>query len=454
MKGVLSSRVVIEYLMPNALKISDFMAGPVKEFSLYDCVRSIPSVVDGFKVSQRKAIFGALKTGAVSDEVKVSQLANAVAGVSHYHHGEGSMAGTIVGMAQTFPGSNNVNFFEPEGSFGSRLDHGAGAARYIFTKLTPSFRKLFHRDDDLILKHLDEDGAAIEPNFYLPILPVVLINGASGVGTGFATEICGYNPEDLRKYILNRLEGKRQSVKLVPWYRDYHGTVTRTATGQVVFKGKLEKVNSTTIRVTELPIGMQQQDYRDLLIKWIDSGFVKDYNDSSTRLSFDFELKVPRSTGYLGDEELYHKLKLIGRTTENFTVWLPNDKLRCFSSAEELCDYFSDFRVKKYEERRAALVVKYQALLASLQEKLRFVKFYLANAEKFSKKTKLELETLLKAEGFVNVAELVAIRIYQLTKDMIEELEKEILEAGKTLVYYEGTCAADMYVKELKELKL
>lgn len=442
--------------MPNTVRVKEFLAGPVREFSLYDNVRSIPSLVDGFKVSQRKAVFGALKRGIVypHDTVKVGNIASAISEVAAYHHGEGSMAGTVVGMAQTFPGANNINYFDPDGQFGSRLSPQAGASRYIFTRLTQSFRKLFPKDDDLILEHLNEDGQDIEPNYYLPILPNVLINGARGMGTGFATNICCYNPEDLRKYTLQHLEGKKSTVALVPWYRGYHGTVTRTATGQVVFRGKLEKVNSTKLRITELPVGTYLQDYLEHLIALMESGFIKDFDDNSTELSFDFTVTVPRTTGYLDEDELYAKFKLIGRETENFTVWTPSGKIRCFDSAEQLCDYFIDFRLTKYEQRRLALVAKYQVDLDWLNEKLRFVRFYLANAERFSRKTRAELEQLLTEAKFVKIGELLDIRIYQLTKDMIEKLESEIAEVEALVKHYQTTTATALYVKELKELKL
>ena len=133
---------------------SDFVYKELVHFARYDVMRAIPSMVDGFKPTQRKIAFSAFKRGLKTD-VKVAQFAGYVAEHSAYHHGEVSMQGSIVAMAQDFVGSNNINFLYPSGQFGTRLQGGkdAASARYIYTRLQPIARLIFHPDDDAILEY-------------------------------------------------------------------------------------------------------------------------------------------------------------------------------------------------------------------------------------------------------------------------------------------------------------
>lgn len=435
-------------------RVKDFLSGPVRDFSLYDCERSIPSIVDGFKPSQRKVVYGLLKKGESSGEIKVAQLASHVAAVSSYHHGEASLESTIVGLAQNYSGSNNMNFLSPEGQFGSRLSSEPSAGRYIFTHFTPEFRKIFKKEDDIILNHLEDDGMRIEPDFYLPIIPTILVNGSRGMGTGFACNILGYNPTDIQKYILNLLKGKKQNIDLIPWYKGFTGTIEKTEEGQIVFTGKLTVVNSTTIEITELPIGTYLDDYKEVLNKLEDAGLIKDYDDHSTEKAFKFIINCPRATTYLSEEVLYKKFKLISRETENFTVWLPHDKLKKFESANDLCDYFVLFRLEKYEERRLKLIENYTHDLNWLKTVLRFIHFYLKNSDKFKNTSKDKLIELLIQNKFSEYEKLLSLQIWSLTRDKIEDLEEKIKNTQEIIDSLEKDNNIDMYIRELESLKL
>jgi DNA topoisomerase-2 len=439
------------------VRVADLFAGPVREFSIYNNKRMIPSVVDGFKPSQRKVIYGTLKKSPNIDHdkgIKVAQLANYIAEITDYHHGEGSLSGAIVGMAQNFPGSNNLNYLKPIGQFGSRLSPSAGADRYIFTDIMPIFRKLFPKEDDLILISEEEDGEQIEPKYYLPILPNVLINGSDGMATGHATYILQYSPDDLKKYTLNVLKEKKQNIKLVPWWRGYTGTVTRGVSGQVTITGKLEKINTTTVKITELPIAIWEDDYKEFLIDLEEKGVVKNFKSDSSESGWDWTITVPREVGYKDVEELYKIFKLSTRQSENFTVWLPTGKLKNFATAEELCDYFIGFRLTKYEERRLAKIKELNEILLELNERLRFIKYYIGNSDKVAKKTKAELTELLVKEGFKLIDRLLEIKIYNLTKDQIEKLENDIIETQKRLDHYNNTTDKALYIADLDALDL
>ena len=174
---------------------TDFINKELIHFSKYDCDRSIPNLMDGLKISLRKILYSAFKKN-LHTEIKVAQFTGYVSEHSGYHHGEASLNAAIVGMAQNFVGSNNINLLVPSGQFGTRLQGGKDSAseRYIFTFLNNITRAIFPAVDDNILKYLDDDGQIVEPLFYAPIIPMVLVNGTKGIGTGFSTDIMCYNP--------------------------------------------------------------------------------------------------------------------------------------------------------------------------------------------------------------------------------------------------------------------
>jgi DNA topoisomerase-2 len=180
------------------VRYEEFINNEMIHFSTYDCARSIPNMVDGLKISLRKILFSAFKRKLTS-EIKVAQFSGYVSEHSAYHHGEASLNGAIVNMAQNFVGSNNINLLEPNGQFGTRLHGGDDSAseRYIFTMLNSLTRYMFPEADDAILSYLNDDGTIVEPEYYVPILPFALINGISGIGTGFSCNIAPYHPKDL-----------------------------------------------------------------------------------------------------------------------------------------------------------------------------------------------------------------------------------------------------------------
>lgn len=433
------------------MKLKTFFDDEFKLFSIYDCQRSIPSVIDGFKTSQRKCIFGMIKRGENAGEIKVAQASGWISQCSDYKHGEQSLNETIVGLAQNYTGSNNLNYFKPSGQFGSRLSSEASAPRYIFTEFTDSFRKIFKKDDDIILNHLYSDGQQIEPEYYIPILPSLLINGAKGVGTGYACNVLKYNPEDLKNNILTILKGKTPDP-IIPWYRGFKGTVTTNGL-QVINTGVYEVINTTKIRITELPIGVYLDDYKKHLFKLQDAGTIKDFTHNCTEETFDFLVTVPRNTTQMTHDDIITKFKLVGRDTQNLTLWNETGHIKVFHDTQDIIDYFVDFRLTKYEERRTRLLEILKKDLEIFLDKQRFIQFYIDNSKKISGLNKKELEQLLTDNEFKYIDKLLDMRIYNLTKDDIAKLENQIEKLNKEILGLEKTNCIKMYTKELNELE-
>jgi DNA topoisomerase-2 len=388
--------------------------------------------------------------------MQVERLSSFVAAVTDYHHGVGSLGSTIVGMANNYAGSNNCNLFVPEGQFGSRLTADPAALRYIETKLSPYFRTIFPKADDQILEHHEVDGEKIEPKTYAPLLPMVLVNGAQGTGTGHACLILSYKPTDIRDAVLQVLAGKKLKPRtLTPWFNGFTGAVERNQeTGQVTITGKLDVVNSTTIKVTELPIGTYLDQYKDRLNKLEDAEFIKDYEDRSTEGGFDFTVTVPRSTTALPLDELYRKFGLVSRDTENFTVWNIGGTLQRFECAEALVEAFVPWRLEVMETRRQFLIADLKEQVRFASEVIRFIRFYLANVKVFRDTGKKELVAVLLQNNFVDYDRLLSMQIWSLTKDKIAELEDKLAGLKSALAKIEADTALDMYRRELKAMEL
>lgn len=273
------------------LTYQDFIHKELIHFSNADNLRSIPSVIDGLKPGQRKILFACFKR-KLKNEIKVAQLSGYVAEHSAYHHGEMSLCSTIVNMAQDFVGSNNINLLMPIGQFGTRSLGGKEAAspRYIFTNLNPMTRMIFSEEDDHLMNYIEEEGMTIEPTYYVPVIPVVLVNGTEGIGTGWSTSIPQFNPLD----IIENIEAKLRSQefkRMMPWSRGFRGAITSTEGNKFTVEGIWTKQDKHTIKITELPLKRWTTDTKELLEQLMQSGEVTDMKEFHKDNTVDFEVK-------------------------------------------------------------------------------------------------------------------------------------------------------------------
>jgi DNA topoisomerase-2 len=383
--------------------------------------------------------------------MKVAQLASSVAYETQYHHGEQGIAGVICNLAQDFTGSNNLNWLDPIGQFGSRLSPVPAAARYIFTKLSKNFRLYFRKEDDIILEHLFEDDFKIEPNFFVPILPGVLLNNSLGIGTGFASTILSRDPKELAKYIKAKLSGSSKKFQLLPHFRGFKGSVTRLDDNKYQIKGSICRINATQVKITELPVGMYLDDIKKQLNKLVENNSIKDYEDNSTEEGFDIDVFYQRGIlNSMEDDTILEKLKLVTTVTENLTCWLPTGKLRKFGSVNEIIDYFIDWRLGKYTDRIDKLIEILDSDIVELNERVRFIYFYLGNVNKFKNASKIELFSILEENNFDS--KLLDMKIWNLTGDRIIELEQKVKSLVEQKVELQETTNIVLYAKELEQI--
>lgn len=427
-----------------SLKISDFIDSDFRSFSTYDCVINIPNMIDGFKVSQRKVMWGVQKEGK---KTTVERYSSKIADMSAYHHGAKNLESVIVGLAQDFDCSNNVNWLEPDGQFGNILDPNASSGRYISAGPISNFRKWFSKDDDIILEYEYEDGEQIEPRYFIPIVPTILFNGSSGIGTGYACTVLQYKPEDVVRNVKEVLKGKRQS-KLIPWYRGYKGLIQKVE-GQTIFTGKFERINSTKLRITQLPIGYTIDKYKGILAKLIDNEVIKDYDDESTEAGWDITIIASRDFIGQPDSVLIDKLQLVSRDSENIVVWDEKGKIKRFENPEDLLEYFVEVRLAFYDKRRLALIDALKVDIDWKNTKARFIQYYIDNVDFFKDTKKDKLIERLIEDGFPEYDKLLAMSMWNLTKEKIQSLQEEIKKDLEEVKRLEVTTAKEMYLDDL-----
>ncbi|KAF2493216.1 type II DNA topoisomerase [Lophium mytilinum] len=420
-------------LTGNKISYDDFVNKELILFSMADNLRSIPSVVDGFKPGQRKVLYTCLRRNLRKD-VKVVDLAGSVSGTTDYAYGEASMQGTIVGLAQNFVGSNNINCLEPSGNFGSRLQGGndAASARYIYTRLSPFARKIFHQHDDALLNYGESDGHKIEPEIYVPILPMILVNGSDGIGTGWSSSIPNYNPVDIVENLRIRMAGSKEDMKpMIPWFRNFTGEVTDIGGDRVKFSGTIRSLDDNTLEITELPIRVWTQAFKDKLEDIMKAekvpSFIKDYTEYNTPEKVHFIIKMEdkhmKNALEKGLEETF-KLSSTVATT-NLVAFDAQGRIHKYATVLDIMEEFYGIRLRYYEKRKAYLLSEMHRELERLSNQSRFIQMIIDGKLVVSKKKKTVLVTELRKLNFKPFPKVVDAKNAGEMEQVVEEEESE-----------------------------
>lgn len=438
----LENKPHVPYGHINALTVSDFIHKDQVKFSEEDIRRSIPHVMDGLKPSQRKVIFACLKKNLERD-MTVAQLAGYIGEHTAYHHGEASLQGTIVGLAQDFVGSNNMNLLVPSGQFGSRLEGGKdhASARYISTRLSPWTKSIFNEKDNPVLKWLNEDGKSIEPEFFVPVLPNVLVNGCEGIGTGYSTYIPPYNPKDIKDN-LKRLLNNQPLIPMKPWFRGFKGTIVQKdspATGLDKHTWILEGIYENG-RVTELPPGKWIQDYKEYLDSLVESGKIRGYENHSTETHPNFKID-----GDLTDP----KITTIIHTSNMYLM--TSSGIRKFESPEEILVHFAKNRMSYYKLRKKYMKDKLIEELGILNTKAKFIRLVIDESIKIFRQTREIIQQSMKRHGIEENYwdDCLNIKTYMYTLEEIQKLEKRIEETTNEFDSLSKLTIADMWKNDL-----
>ena len=397
---------------------NDFINKELILFSMADNMRSIPSVIDGFKPGQRKVLYTCFRRNLKKD-VKVVELAGSVSGLTAYAYGDTSLQQTIVGLAQNFVGSNNINTLEPSGNFGSRLQGGqdAASARYIYTRLSPFARRIFHQSDEALLTYNTDDGKTIEPEMYVPILPMILVNGADGIGTGWSTSIPNYDPVDIINNLKKRMRGNSIEAMepMTPWFKGWSGVTEALGDGRFKFTGKIQDTGDNEIEVRELPVRVWTQDFKDKLEEIIKAektpSFIKDYTEYNTPSEVHFIIKMEEKKMKESADKLEEVFKLSKTmATTNLVAFDQQGRIKKYATVLDMMEEFYHYRLGFYHKRKAFLLAEMEKQLDKLNNQARFILMIIDGKLVVSKKKKAVLVAELHKHGFTRFPKVVDAR--------------------------------------------
>ena len=466
------------YLDTNNEKVSytDFVNKELIHFSKYDCERSIPNMMDGLKISLRKILYSAFKKN-LTNELKVAQFSGYVSEQSGYHHGEASLNAAIVGMAQDYVGSNNINLLLPNGQFGTRLQGGKDSAseRYIFTQLNQITRYIYRKEDDAVLEYLEDDGFPVEPLFYVPIIPMILVNGGKGIGTGFSTDILSYSPAKLIDYLqakLNNVPIGPGDVKFEPSYRGFTGSCQALDEKRYIVKGKYTKLSDKKVRVTELPIGHWTDDFKQHIENLMEAdknkknkAIVKDYNDMSTDTTVDIEITMnePIDETVQGDN-LYNNFEKVmklyaSQSTNNMHLFTDEEKLTKFNTETEIIERYFPVRLKYYQKRKDYMIAALEKELRLLSNKTRYIQSNLQGEIDLRNMKKIDILNMMSELKYDTMDEdtdykyLLKMPMDSVSEENVVRLLKDKTGKENELSIIQSTSIEKMWLNELDELK-
>jgi DNA topoisomerase-2 len=493
-------------LVPVAAKASytNFVNDELIHFSNADNIRSLPHVMDGLKPSQRKILYSCLKRN-LREEIRVAQLAGYVSEHAAYHHGEASLNGTIVAMAQNFVGSNNINLLKPVGQFGSRLMGGSDAAspRYIHTYLEDIVNTLFRKDDAGLLKYIDDDGDLVEPEYYLPVVPLLAINGSVGIGTGYSTNIPPHKPDDIICLLRHRLEGSMASLEghaLDPWWFGFKGTTHRMDDMTWITKGMYECDDSKkTVTITELPTGTWTKDYKAFLDGLLEveekktKGAKKDAKKAETESHVSAKDDV-EPCGLKSFDDLYNDVDVrfvLYFTEEGYDALKENAEkfekqfkltsswkttnMTCFDTAFNIVKYktvgdileaFVEKRLPMYEARRLKMLEVLAGQMRELDAKRRFIQALLDERLVLQKKMDEEivaglktcdipaLSNLEKPDEYDSYDYVLRMRMDRVKQSAVVDLDGQLDEKRTEKERLEAESGSSMWLADLEAFRL
>jgi len=443
------------------LSIDEFINNELINFSIEDCKRSIPSMIDGFKESIRKVIYTIFKKNIKYEDtkIKVAQFAAIVAQLTNYHHGEDNLSDTITRLAQRFVGANNIPLLFNAGQFGTRLEMGkdASSPRYIFTKMDQLTRLIFREEDDEFLLNAEDDGDVVEKKNYIPIVPMILVNGISaGIGTGWSCSIPSYNIIELINILKQLLENNNPNFEIKPYYRNFQGTV-EVEGSKVITKGVYEIVDEKKrkYKITEIPLGKKNisiSKYKTILEDLQEAGKIKDIINHCDSEIVNFTVTASE------DFEVNHEsLGLVDTNyLNNMVMFDKDDKIKKYENIEEIIREYYSIRYDFYKVRKDGLIKNMEKELLFLRNKINFLECVLNNKITLKDKSMQSLEEELLKRKFDKIDDsyeyLLSIQVRHMTGEKLTEIKEKEKKLNKAYDEYKKKKIETIWIEELDEL--
>ena len=442
--------------------VSEFYQTEAINYASYDNLRKLAGMVDGLKMSQRKLLH-TMRQKFSKEYVKTETFANICTAMTQYLHGSQNLVGVASGMAQSFIGSNNFPLFKGNsGGFGTRINPTFAAGRYTRMTLSEIAELLFDKKDDPVLEEQIFEGDVIEPRTFVPVFPVIFLNGSNGMSTGFSETIFPRNPKDVISYIKAKLDGKDTSkIKLAPWFKGFKGNIVIGKSGVYEIQGVITKNNSTSYTISEIPIGFEYAKYVEFLDKLCDDGVIVDYDDNCDTKTDDimFAIKTSRefTRNHPDQESLIKEFKLSKTLPENLCFIDTANKVKVFDSVESLLDDFIDIRYGLYIKRKERLLRTLKAELCRLAARFVFCKSVIDGTLVISNRSKADIsadmehiDKLIKIDGTFDW--LLRMPIHSISTDTMTELKSQIIAKKEEYTKIQNTSEKTMWEEDLDKL--
>jgi DNA topoisomerase-2 len=464
-----------------SMSITNFINGELIKFSHADCARSIPNGIDGLKESHRKILYAVKKRNLKysGKSLKVAQLAAYTAEHSDYHHGENNLLETIIGMAQEFPGSNNIPLLYRDGMFGTRLEAGGADAangRYIFTKMDALTELIFREEDEAILTYVRDDGGNfIEPEFYVPIIPMMLINGCSaGIGTGFSCKVPFYNPLDMIEAIKIWLENDGEvlvtdpddSTSIVsmfpefkPWYRGFLGEIEKNGENRFISYGIVEEGKKGAIEVKELPVSMWTSNFAEFCEDLKADKKLKSVSNYSSTKNIHFVLTEGDDFRCDLDTLKLHSYLY----TSNMVMFNEKLQIKKHDTVDSILDNFCTVRFEYYVKRKRHQIDALEKEIRYLGNKERFVSEVVSKTISIMNENESDIISVLKErnydedpkknEGDGGYDYLLRMQVRTFTADKIKQLNNDIMSLKEKLDNLKSKSEKKIWLEELEQFQ-
>jgi len=437
--------------MAKQITVQKFLDTEVVDFASYSTVRAISSVVDGLKNAGRKVVY--VTKNIPNKETKVSILSGEIMAKSEYLHGD--ISGSIISLAQNFSGSNNVPLLTREGNFGTRFTPEASATRYIFTNKEKYFSDIFKSEDDDILIEQHFEGTKIEPRFFVPTVPLIVINGSEGIATGFAQKILPRNPKDVIKYIKASLNGTKKP-ELLPYFNNFNGTVHKQEnTNQFLIKGTFDRTAKNKILINEIPVGYSLDSYNKVLDKLQDSNVIRKYTDKSEDDKFLFEVQFDfKFLANNSDNAVFEKLKLQKKISENYTCIDENNRIIVLNDIYEVIDKYISIKLEYLEKRKQHKINLYSTEISNLQDKIKFIKAVIDGTLVINKQKYDNIIKNAKKLDILHPENHIRMAVQSFTFEKLKELNDEIKSKKIELSTLKKLSVNDIWIQDLDNLKI
>lgn len=439
------------YILLAEKTITDFLEEDFSPAALYLNYRTTPSFIDGLKNSHRKIVY-TLRKKNIKTRQKVSQLGPLVAAETDYLHGDASLVGAITSLGQDYSGANNLPLIVADGNFGTRFSHDASAARYIYTYPQKYFDAIFRKEDDRNLITQMFEGGEIEPRFFVPTVPLLLINGCTGIGVGFASKILPRDSKAMIKAIIATLDGKRVSLDwFKPCFKDFTGSVTSCGDNKWLIRG-VATLKGTKLSITEIPVSYDLAGYLAVLKKLKEKEIITKYVDSSEDDHFNFTITLSSEEASKDLDTIMEDLKLVVPFTESLTCLDENNAIVEFDNSKAIFDAYFKVKILYLEKRIKSEIERLTKEAAALKEVYSFIKDVIEGKINLKLK-KVEVEKQIKERGYISTEKLLNMPLISITKERALDAKAKWEMKEAELKTMKNETPASLWKKDLAELE-